>query len=278
MQPAVREENGGDGYGSVKRDTLDGSLLWMNDHKYNKEAHEMADIIERIRQELFDNADQATRESGKRFFKEEVKLYGVKTAVVTKLSKKVFKSIKDLPKNDIFDLCEQLWKSGMMEESFIACNWSYAMNKQYTEDDFLVFEKWVNEYVRNWASCDTLCNHTIGTFLEMYPSYVEKLKEWTGAESRWVRRASAVSLIVPAKKGLFKADIFEIADRLLLDTDDLVQKGYGWMLKSACNNFEEDVYRYVLSKRDIMPRTAIRYAIEKMPKEKKQEAMKREKK
>jgi len=235
----------------------------------------MVNFIEQVRQELLENADETTKQSGKRFFKEEVKLYGVKTALVTKIAKKAFQIIKDLPKKDIFDLCEQLWKSGIMEESFVACSWSYGVNKQYTEDDFLVFERWVNEYVTNWASCDTLCNHTIGTFLEMFPSYIENLKEWAQSENRWVRRASAVSLIIPAKKGLYKNDIFIIADILLLDTDDLVQKGYGWMLKSACNNYEEDVYQYVLSKRKIMPRTALRYAIEKMPKEKKLEAMKR---
>jgi len=239
------------------------------------EGDQMVNFIEQVRQELLENADETTKQSGKRFFKEEVKLYGVKTALVTKISKKAFKIIKDLPKKDIFDLCEQLWKSGMMEESGIACSWSYEVHKQYTEDDFLVFERWVNEYVTNWASCDTLCNHTIGTFLEMFPAYIENLKEWAQSENRWVRRASAVSLIIPAKKGLFKNDIFIIADILLLDTDDLVQKGYGWMLKSACNNYEEDVYQYVLSKREIMPRTALRYAIEKMPKEKKLEAMKR---
>lgn len=237
----------------------------------------MTDIVHIVRRELIDNADEATKKNGKRFFREEVQFYGVKTATVTKISKKVFKSIKHLPKKEIFDLCEQLWKSGMMEESFVACDWSYKINRQYAEDDFPVFERWVNEYVSNWASCDTLCNHTIGTFLEMYPAYIEKLKEWTGSENRWVRRASAVSLIVPSRKGLFKEDIFEIADRLLLDTDDLVQKGYGWMLKSACNYYEEDVFRYVLSKRDIMPRTALRYAIEKMPREKKQDAMKKDK-
>jgi 3-methyladenine DNA glycosylase AlkD len=238
----------------------------------------MTDILDIVRKELVDNADETTKKSGKRFFKEQISLYGVKTAAVAKIAKQAFNSIKDLPKDEIFDLCEHLWKSGILEESFVACDWSYAINKQYTEDDFPVFERWVNKYVCNWASCDTLCNHTIGTFLEMYPAYIEKLKEWTGSENRWVRRASAVSLIIPAKKGLFKEDIFQIADKLLLDTDDLVQKGYGWMLKSACNNYEEDVYRYVLSKRDIMPRTALRYAIEKMPEEKKKEAMKKEKK
>ena len=86
------------------------------------------------------------------------------------------------------------------------------------------------------------------------------------------------AVLIPAKKGLFNDDIFEIADSLLLDKDDLVQKGYGWMLKSLCTKYDDEVYQYVLSKRDTMPRTALRYAIEKMPKPMKQEAMKREKK
>ena len=233
----------------------------------------MSNIIEQVRHELINNSDEKTKESGKSFFKEEVRLYGVKTIIVSKISKQVFKSIEKLSKKEIFDLCDQLWKSGIMEESFIACNWAYAINKQYSEDDFPLFERWVDEYVTNWASCDTLCNHTVGTFLEMYPLYIERLKDWTKSQNRWVRRASAVSLIIPAKKGLFKEEIFEIADNLLLDADDLVQKGYGWMLKSLCTKHEDDVYRYVLSKKDIMPRTALRYAIEKMPTARKQEAM-----
>ena len=238
----------------------------------------MTNIIEQVRHELIINSDETTKEGGKRFFKEEVRLYGVKTMMVSKISKQKFKSIERLPKKEIFDLCDQLWSSGIMEESFIACNWAYAMNKQFAEDDFPLFERWINEYVTNWASCDTFCNHTIGTFLEMYPLYIEKLKDWTKSQNRWVRRASAVSLIIPAKKGLFKEEIFRIADNLLMDADDLVQKGYGWMLKSLCAKYEDDVYQYVLSKRDIMPRTALRYAIEKMPKARKQEAMKKENK
>jgi len=235
----------------------------------------MSGIIESVRQQLVENVDPKTQESGKRFFKEEIKLYGVKTATVTKIGKQAYKLIAGLPKREVFDLCEELWQSGMMEESFIACNWAYAVRDTFTEDDFAVFEKWVNEYVSNWASCDTLCNHTIGAFLELYPHYAERLKEWTGSQNRWVRRAAAVSFILPARKGRFKDEIFAIAERLLLDSDDLVQKGYGWMLKSLAEAYQDDVYRYVLGKRAVMPRTALRYTIEKMPEEKRREAMKR---
>lgn len=235
----------------------------------------MKNIITQIKAELIQNSDEATKNSSHRFFKEEIALYGVKTSEVSKIAKKYFKLIKDCSKEEIFSYCEQLMQSGMIEESGIACNWSYELRKQYRESDLAIFEKWVNQYINNWASCDTLCNHTIGSFLEMYPQTIEKLLEWTNSQNRWVKRAAAVSLIIPAKHGLFFDEVLKIADRLLLDQDDLVQKGYGWMLKSACNKYEAEVFQYVLSKKEIMPRTALRYAIEKMPKEKKAEAMKR---
>jgi 3-methyladenine DNA glycosylase AlkD len=233
----------------------------------------MNQVIENIREELKKNSDPKLKESGQRYFKEEVKMYGMKTKTGSEISKKYFKQVKDLKKEEIFDMCEELWKSGYMEESFIACNWSYNVHKDYEEKDFALFEKWVNEYVDNWASCDTFCNHTVGEFIEMYPEYISKLKEWAKSSNRWVKRASAVSLIIPARHGKFLKDIFEIAYSLLLDKDDMVQKGYGWMLKAASQAHEKEIFEYVMSKKDIMPRTSLRYAIEKMPKELKEKAM-----
>jgi 3-methyladenine DNA glycosylase AlkD len=235
----------------------------------------MSDIIIRIREELKQNSDEQTRLSGERFFKEAVKLYGVKSATVGKIGKEYFKLIKEKNKTEIYALCEELWLSGYMEESFIACNWSYFVHKEYETRDFKIFEKWVNKYVSNWASCDTLCNHTVGEFIEMFPENIAKLKTWAKSDNSWMRRASAVSLIIPARQGKFLKDIFEIADILLLDKEDLVQKGYGWMLKAASQAHQQEVFEYVLGKKKVMPRTALRYAIEKMPKELKQEAMKR---
>jgi 3-methyladenine DNA glycosylase AlkD len=107
----------------------------------------------------------------------------------------------------------------------------------------------------------------------MYPGYLSNLKVFAKSENRWMRRASAVSLIVPARKGKFLKDILEIADILLLDEDDLVQKAYGWLLKVTSKLNEQAVYNYVMKNKAIMPRTALRYSIEKMPKDLKAMAM-----
>ncbi|RXF70202.1 DNA alkylation repair protein [Arcticibacter tournemirensis] len=233
----------------------------------------MDNILDNIRCELKNNMDESVRNSGEKFFKEAVKIYGVKTAVVSKIGKSYFASLKEEPKSEIFNLCEELWLSGYMEESFIACNWSYYLRKVYEPEDFEIFTRWIDLYVGNWASCDTLCNHTVGTFIEMYPDYISSLKNWAESPNRWMRRAAAVSLIIPARRGKFLREIFEIAGILLLDRDDLVQKGYGWMLKAASESYQKEVFEYVVNHKAVMPRTALRYAIEKMPAELKTVAM-----
>ncbi len=233
----------------------------------------MNEIITKIRETLIASADEKTRKQSEYFFKEKVTVYGVKSATVQKISKEIYAEIKEKPKAEIFALCEELWQSGYMEESFVACVWSEKLGKKMDTADFEILERWIKNYVSNWASCDTLCNHTVGDFVMLYPGFIEKLKEFARSENRWVKRASAVSLIIPARKGLFLNDIFEIADILLLDKDDMVQKGYGWMLKAASQAHQQHVFNYVTSKKTAMPRTALRYAIEKMPEELKKQAM-----
>lgn len=68
----------------------------------------MNKIIENIRLELISNADEKTKKSGERFFKEDVKLYGIKSALVSHISKDHYKAIPDKNKSNIFSLCHEL--------------------------------------------------------------------------------------------------------------------------------------------------------------------------
>jgi 3-methyladenine DNA glycosylase AlkD len=233
----------------------------------------MENIITDIRKALEKQSDPTTKKSAYRFFKECIDLYGVKTATVSQISKTFLKDIKDRPKKEIFDLCEILWQSGLMEESFIACHWSYSFRKSYKPSDFWLFRQWIDSYVCNWASCDSFCNRTMGEFLQMYPDFLSKLMLFTQSKNRWMRRASAVSLILPARKGMWLDHILHTTDLLLIDNDDMVQKGYGWMLKEASKIHQNIVFDYVVKNKKLMPRTALRYAIEKMPEEMKKIAM-----
>jgi 3-methyladenine DNA glycosylase AlkD len=236
----------------------------------------MDPVIADIRRELEGMADPAIQQSSKRYFKEEIRCYGTKTAAVIALAKKYWKVVKGRPKPEIFTLCEELYQSGYMEESFIVSEWARTLSKSYEPVDLPVFEHWIGTYITNWASCDGFCNHTMGAFTEQFPATVETLKRWTQSENRWMRRAAAVSLIIPAKHGKFIDESMAIADLLLTDTDDMVQKGYGWLLKEASRKHTNEIFAYVMKNKRQMPRTALRYAIELMPGDLKAEAMKKD--
>jgi 3-methyladenine DNA glycosylase AlkD len=236
----------------------------------------MDPIIGAIRNEFNNMADPELQASSKRFFKEEIRCYGMKTATVTAIAKKYWKEVKGRDKQELFRLCEELCSSGMMEEAFVVSTWAAALSDRFEPGDIAVFRRWIDTYITNWAACDGFCNHAVGDFIMKYPQTTEELLEWTGSKNRWMRRASAVSLIVPAKKGLFLPEAVEIANRLLADADDMVQKGYGWLLKEESRKHPEEIFSYVMKNRRMMPRTALRYAIELLPKEMRDEAMKKE--
>jgi 3-methyladenine DNA glycosylase AlkD len=233
-------------------------------------------VLTNIRKALKQNSDEKVRKSFERFFKESVRFYGVKSAVVRKIAGEYYKEIKNSDKKTKFALIEELLKARYFEEAMIGYTWADRIGKSFDEEDFSVLEAWLSRYVSNWAECDTLCNHAIGSVIDKYPAYVKNLKGWAKSKNRWVRRGSAVTLIIPARRGKFLKDVFEIADILLTDKDDLVQKGYGWMLKEASKAHQKEVFEYIMKNKNVMPRTALRYAIEKMPEGLRKKAMEKQ--
>ncbi len=233
------------------------------------------DIVISVRKQLRAAADKKTAEISQRFFKEKVKHYGVKSAVVGKIAVLAWREVKLHSKNEIFAMCEELYSSDYGEESYIASDWLPRISQEFEREDLKLFKKWIAAYVNNWAKCDTFCNHTLGEFLMRFPDSAAEVTQWTASKNRWLKRAAAVSFILPAKKGMFLSEAFEVADALIADKDDLVQKGYGWLLKEESRRHEKEVFAYVLRHKREMPRTALRYAIELMPKTLKKEAMKK---
>lgn len=223
--------------------------------------------------ELKKHIDPVYREGSRRFFKGEITNFGVRLGTVRKIGKTFYKEQKARNKEQIFSLAEKLLQHPQEELATIAFAWIFARKKEFTSSDFLFFKKIVSKHVTNWARCDDFCTHSVGTLLMMYPELVPKIKTWTRSKNLWMRRAAAVSFIYPARKNLFIKDIFEIAETLLEDKEDMVQKGYGWMLKDVSLVVPSKVMEFVMKHKQKMPRTALRYAIERFPKEMRMVAM-----
>jgi 3-methyladenine DNA glycosylase AlkD len=236
----------------------------------------MSTILHQVRAELKANIDEKTKQSFQRFFKEAVTCYGVKTPTVGKIAKKYWPQVKGLDKLNLFALCEELYRSDYTEEAFVVSYWLPNYIDHLEPADLLAFKGWIERYVNNWAKCDGFCNHTVGDLIMKYPQVATEVKGWAKSKNRWLKRASSVSFIVPAKRGLFLTEALDICDVLLQDGDDMVQKGYGWLLKEESRLHQREVLDYVVAHRGVMPRTALRYAIELMPKELKAEAMRKQ--
>jgi 3-methyladenine DNA glycosylase AlkD len=231
-------------------------------------------LLRSIRSELRSNIDPKAKESFQRFFKEKVRFYGIRTAAVRTIARKYWKDVSELKKKTIFAFCEELLASGFMEEAFVVSFWLPKYAGCFEKKDLKIFERWIDAYIDNWAKCDGFCNHAIGDFIERFPESIVQIKKWTKSKSRWMKRAAAVSFIVPAKRGKHLGTVFAIADMLLLDGDDMVQKGYGWLLKEASRKHRQEVFLYVMEHKTVMPRTALRYAVELMPASMRSRAMK----
>lgn len=200
----------------------------------------------------------------------------LRTGVVRKVSAEHLREVRNLSKDEFFELCEELLKENDGDLRDIAFDWAYRLKTRYEKKDFIIFEQWLKKYVKGWGSCDHLCVHSLGHLILQFPELAPKTRRWAYSRNRWERRASAVALIPALRRKLLLKEAFQTANILLRDKEDLVQKGYGWMLKEASNRFPKEVFRYVMKNRQKMPRTALRYAIEILPTSLKRKAMRRD--
>ncbi|MCH5251485.1 MAG: DNA alkylation repair protein [Lachnospiraceae bacterium] len=171
------------------------------------------------------------------------------TADIRKLSGKLYRTLDHHSIEIVLSLSEELLEQRNWESGVIAFDWAYRVKNQYSENTYSVFYSWLKKYVRGWGDCDDFCTHAFGALIRGYKHLFEEVLEWTQDEDFWVRRASAVVLI-PAilhndYEGMYP---FQISDALLFDKHDLVQKGYGWMLKCLSTVDYENFPSYITNR------------------------------
>ena len=231
----------------------------------------MDKIISKIRQELKNNIDIEYKKGAFRFFKEEIKLYGVRTPIARKIARE--NKIKDLKQT--IQICEKLLSSGYFEEGIIAFTLMSYFKKEFDKNTFKLFEKWVDKYLHNWAWCDFLSTNLIADCITNNPELVKDLFTWTDSKNRWKKRSSAVSLIPHGRKGKFLPEIFKTSLILIPVRDDMVEKGVGWLLKETSKLKQREIIEFVKKHENAMTRTTFRYAIEKIPENTRKKLMKK---
>jgi len=232
-------------------------------------------LISQIKGELINNIDPEYCEGERRFFKGAIKNFGVSLPNRRKIAAKFWPEVKKFNKADLFKLAEKMFNEGYNELTTIAGSWIWRRREKFQPEDFKNFQRWVDKYFDNWAKIDDFCTHSLSYLINKYPKLATQLLTWTKSQNRWVKRAAAVSFIYPfGQRKKYLPVIFKVARKLLTDEDDMVQKGYGWMLKEASNHNQKEVFNFVMKHKAKMPRTALRYAIEKLPTRLRLKAMK----
>lgn len=233
-------------------------------------------VISDIRRQLSARVEPSYKAGITNFFRgDPVKFHGVRTPLVRKISAKAFKSLKGTEKRQIWTLCDRLLASGYGEERTIAFDWAWRLRRKLEPSDFKRFERWLAGHCADWAGVDDLSCHALGYLLNEFPELLPRLKKWTRSPRWHLRRASAVALIYSVRRKSQLDLALKTADALMMDEHDLVRKGYGWLLKETTRHYSKIVFEYVLMNKARMPRTALRYAIEKLPEDWKKRAMAR---
>jgi 3-methyladenine DNA glycosylase AlkD len=129
-----------------------------------------------------------------------------------------------------------------------------------------VYKRWLSDnHSANWATTDAICGALIGPLLVRHPQLAPRLRTWVRDRNIWVRRAAAVGLIPSLRRGRAHDLAYEIARTLHDDKEDLIQKAVGWMLREAGKVDEPRLERYLRKHGPAIPRTTLRYAIERFP-------------
>ena len=129
-----------------------------------------------------------------------------------------------------------------------------------------VCKRWLTgNHSSNWATTDAICGTLIGPLLVRCPALAVQMRRWSTHRNMWVRRASVVGLIPSARKGIALELLYDNARRLHTDQEDLIQKAVGWALREAGKADMARLERYLRKNGPSIPRTTLRYAIERFP-------------
>ena len=223
--------------------------------------------------ELKSFATEDRRKTNKWFFKtgpgeysEHDQFIGVRMPQIRGVAKKYFKVIK-------FNEINQLISHPVHEIRH--CALIILVNKYQSGNKEEVFNYYLNNLgsVNNWDLVDTTSPHIIGNFIFNHQEKISLLYEWANSNDLWERRIAIVSTFAFIRHGEFTPTL-KISKLLLNDQQDLIHKAVGWMLREVYKKDEAVVKLFLRENYAQLPRTTLRYAIERMQEDERQRYLK----
>jgi len=220
-------------------------------------------------------ADPVKAAGAQRYFKETVSFLGIATPDMRELTKEFFQEIKpEWGVGEATEFCALMLTNRYHEVRGLGILIFDRFRKEFPKSIFGTIKGWLlADYCDSWALVDVLCPNSVGALLEKYPDLVTEIKGWASSPNRWVRRASIVSFIKLAKKPQYLEAIYNIVRLHFGDRDDLIQKASGWLLREAGKADVVRLEKFLRRFGPAIPRTTLRYAIERFPESKRKELL-----
>jgi 3-methyladenine DNA glycosylase AlkD len=214
------------------------------------------------------NADEARAASFQRYFKEPVEAYGVEYAALKARRKEVAARVRGAwTLNDALLYCEEMLKDPNLEPRGNAFQTVGDFVEEAGPELLEQVHRWLESSCGNWGLVDNLVPAVLSPLLQKYPELVGVVLGWTSSPVVWVRRGSAVAFVSLMDDPVMMDAGYEVALRLQEDDADLIQKAVGWMLREAGKVDRTRLETFLLEQGSRTPRTTLRYAIERFPKE-----------
>jgi 3-methyladenine DNA glycosylase AlkD len=203
------------------------------------------------------------------YFKDydSVAFLGVRSPQVREIERQVFQAVRpSWSLQDAICFADSMIRSKYLEAKGVGILLLSRYTASYEESLLTQIRVWLADgHCSNWATTDSLSTTVLTSLLRRYPQLLTVLKTWADSESLWVRRASAVSLILLARRGEHLDTAYSIAEALLDDREDLMHKAVGWLLRECGKTDAERLEAFLIAHGRRVPRTALRYAIERFP-------------
>ncbi|MBI4484610.1 MAG: DNA alkylation repair protein, partial [Acidobacteria bacterium] len=207
-------------------------------------------------------------------FRSDVDLafYNVGTGPTRALARGIYRANRDRwSLGDAISFADSLITDRHFEVKAIGIEVIACYRPRFTPRLLAVCKRWLaRNHSANWATTDSICGSLIGPLLVQHPDLADGMRAWSRDRNMWVRRASIVSLIPLARKGSALDVVYDIAKALHPDGEDLIQKAVGWTLREAGKADANRLERYLRANGSLIPRTTLRYAIERFPDPKRQ--------
>ena len=203
--------------------------------------------------------------------------YGLKMAEIEKIVRETHEKYP-CSYEDAVDVFKELISSDNHEEKFSAVFFLNRFKKEFNEDTINIFYDEFFKYCDSWGICDSTMIRIVGPFLGRKGNEelaLKTIKKWANSKDMWVRRASMVILLklVMIRKDFDEDHVFSLAEKMSSYSEDYIQKGIGWLLKT-CSKYKPDViFKYLMKNKTFFSRLVLRYASEKLPKEKRAEIL-----